>query len=179
MESNYLISNPPPETLTAGVIRPDALPLVSFCIPTKNNEDTLENCLASINRQDYPRVEIIIVDGDSKDRTVEIARRFTDKIHFDPGTYGSACQTGIDHANGRIIALLDSDIIIPDPSWLGNAIRFFNYHPSVSTVWPLCIAPPGSSRISHLYQTKLFRILIEDRIRGSRCVFGGGVIPCF
>ena len=51
---------------------------VSIIIPTKNNGDILEKCLASIENLDYPKdgEEIIIVDGHSTDGTVEIAKKY-------------------------------------------------------------------------------------------------------
>lgn len=149
-------------------------PLVSFVIPTLNNEDTIERCLRSIIEQDYPNKEIIVIDGHSTDRTLAIAKQYTTKFFWDLGTYGSACQTGIDKARGEIVALFDSDLIIPHRDWLKNAVRYFNYDDRVSSVWPLYRAPPGSPGVEHLYQTSLYRILMEDRIRKNRSVFGGG-----
>ena len=54
------------------------LPSISIVIPTYNSERTLSLCLGSIAEQDYPRekIEIIIADGGSKDRTLEIAEKF-------------------------------------------------------------------------------------------------------
>jgi len=47
---------------------------IGLCV--KNSEKTIKKCLESIINQDYPKelVEIIIVDGGSKDRTIEIAK---------------------------------------------------------------------------------------------------------
>lgn len=52
-----------------------APPFVSIIIPAKNQERTIEECLRSLNELDYPkdRVEAVLVDGHSTDRTVEIA----------------------------------------------------------------------------------------------------------
>jgi glycosyltransferase involved in cell wall biosynthesis len=51
--------------------------IISACILTKDEEETIEKCLQNI----APYVdEIVIVDGFSEDRTVEVARRYTDKI---------------------------------------------------------------------------------------------------
>jgi glycosyltransferase involved in cell wall biosynthesis len=147
---------------------------VSFCIPTLNNEDTIDRCLASIVDQDYPDIEIIIIDGHSKDKTIDIVRRYTSHVYMDSGTYGSACQTGVEHSTGEIIALFDSDIIIPHKMWLRNAVMHFNYGSRISTVWPLCVAPPDGSLFQRLYQTNMHRILIENRISKNRGLFGGG-----
>ncbi|MEK9871049.1 MAG: glycosyltransferase, partial [Gammaproteobacteria bacterium] len=58
------------------------LPLISVVVTTKNEEKHIGNCLASIAAQDYPadRLEIIVVDNDSDDKTKEIARKYTDKV---------------------------------------------------------------------------------------------------
>ena len=53
-------------------------PLVSVVITTKNEEKNIENCLKSILNQTYPRdkIEIIVVDNNSSDRTKEIVQTF-------------------------------------------------------------------------------------------------------
>lgn len=54
----------------------DAPPLVTALVPAKDEEASLADCLASIAAQDYPNLEILIVDDRSTDRTPEIARSF-------------------------------------------------------------------------------------------------------
>lgn len=49
-------------------------PLVSAIIPAKDEQETLPDCLASVRAQSYPRIEILVVDDRSADRTAEIAR---------------------------------------------------------------------------------------------------------
>jgi glycosyltransferase involved in cell wall biosynthesis len=171
---DYLIIDPPMSKLDKNIIELQNPPLVSFCIPTLNNESTIRRCLESISKQDYPHFEIIIIDGHSRDRTIEIADQFTDKILYDRGTYGSACQTGVDCAQGEIIALFDSDIVVPHDKWLRNAVQYFNYGPKISTVWPLYIAPPESPLFERLYQTNMYKIMIENRIAENKGLFGGG-----
>ena len=172
-ESEYVVVNPAPETFKGRTIDLADPPLVSFCIPTLNNERTLGRCLHSIANQDYPHQEIIIVDGHSRDNTIRIAEQFTDEIYYDKGTLGSARQTSIDHARGDVLALFDSDIIIPHRSWLSSAIRYFNYSDRVSTVWPANDPPPGKCLISRLYFNH-WRMVMEDRMRKKRGLFGGG-----
>jgi glycosyltransferase involved in cell wall biosynthesis len=171
---SYLIVQPRHNEFRGNIIDQLNLPRVSFCIPTLNNAYTLEKCLHSISKQNYPDFEIIIVDGYSDDNTVDIAKKYTSNIYFDPGKLGSARQTSISHSTGSIIALFDSDIIIPHKDWLKNAVLYFNYNNNISTVWPLYRAPPFSSSIQRLYQTNLYKLIIDDRIRKSRGLFGGG-----
>jgi glycosyltransferase involved in cell wall biosynthesis len=173
LKDEYIVVDPPIDKLNKKVIDFQKLPKVSFAIPTLNNEDTLDECLSSIVNQDYPDIEIIIVDGHSKDRTIEIAKKYTDKIYYDTGTLGRARQTSVEKSSGKIIALFDSDIYIPHDKWLINAIKYFNYDTKVSTVWPVNIAPPGGSFTVRLYFNH-WKLVIEDRIRKKRGLYGGG-----
>ena len=63
---DYLVVEPCPDIFSGDTIDLDNPPHVSFCIPTLNNEDTLDECLNSIINQEYPYIELIIVDGHSK-----------------------------------------------------------------------------------------------------------------
>lgn len=171
--NEYIIVDPPLDMLHGDSIDFNKFPRVSFCIPTFNNEDTLDGCLNSIISQNYPDIEIVIVDGHSRDRTLEIAKKYTNKIYFDGGTLGSARQTSIQQSTGSILALIDSDIVIPHRDWLINSVRYFNYNCRVSTVWPINVAPPGAKRITRLY-FNLWRIIFEDAMNKKRGLFGGG-----
>lgn len=87
---------------------------VSIVITTRNEEKHLADCLDSIRRQDYPRdrLEIIVVDNNSADRTKEIASRFTPFV-FNHGPERSAQRNfGIAKARGRYILYLDADMTL-------------------------------------------------------------------
>lgn len=104
-------------------------PFVSIIIPTLNSSGTLSKCLESILWQDYPRekLEIIIVDGGSVDKTVEIARKLgMDKILLNKLRTGEAGKAlGIRHSHHEIIAFIDSDNILDRPNWLKDMIKPF------------------------------------------------------
>ena len=95
---------------------------VSFVIPTLNSEKTLGECLDAILAQDMPResLEIVVADAGSSDRTLEIARAAgVDVVCENPLKTGEAGKTaGIKAASGDVIALVDSDNILPDGVWL-------------------------------------------------------------
>jgi len=76
-------------------------------------------------------------------------------------------------ATGEIVALFDSDIIIPHKDWLYNAVECFNCSDRVSTVWPENIAPPNGSPVVRLYFNH-WKLIIEDRIKKKRGLYGGG-----
>lgn len=96
--------------------------MVSFVIPTLNSGKTLEACLSSILAQRFSRAEyeIVIADAGSTDDTVRIARRMgVDRVVENPLKTGEAGKTaGIKAATGALIALVDSDNILPDERWL-------------------------------------------------------------
>jgi len=101
---------------------------VSIIIPTKNNGDILEKCLASIKNLDTPKdhYEVIIVDGYSTDNTVEIAKKYGCKVVYeDVGTRGGACNVGLRGAKGEVIVFTDADCVVPI-DWLKNLIKHFN-----------------------------------------------------
>ena len=86
---------------------------ISVIIPTKNVESTLEECLASVQKNEP--AEIIVVDGNSSDRTVEIAMKYTEKIYSDEGKGPSyAHQLGAEQATQEYLAYVDADIVLPE-----------------------------------------------------------------
>ena len=85
---------------------------LSVIVPVRNAEHMVEACLDSI-AQAEPR-EIIVVDGLSTDRTLEIARRFPVKILSDEGQgVPAARMLGIKAATSAAVALIDVDIVLP------------------------------------------------------------------
>jgi glycosyltransferase involved in cell wall biosynthesis len=93
--------------------------LVSIVIPTKNSAQFLENCLKSIKNQSYKNIEIIIVDGDSNDGTVEIGKKYKAKMfnfvpRVRPGTFDAPYKMnfGAKNAKGEYIFYVDVDMEI-------------------------------------------------------------------
>lgn len=105
------------------------LPSISIVIPTYNSEGTLAQCLESILIQDYPRekVEVIIVDGGSKDKTMEIARKYqVDKILNNKQKVEEFGRVlGIETSRNEIIAFVDQDNILVSPVWLQKMVKPF------------------------------------------------------
>lgn len=101
---------------------------VSIVIPTYNSERTLRHCLSSIESQDYSKedVEILVVDGGSQDKTVDIARHYTPHILSNDLKTGEAGKAvGCHHARHEIIGFVDSDNILPDDQWLKRIVTPF------------------------------------------------------
>lgn len=102
---------------------------ISIIVPTLNAGKVLGQCLTSIKNQDYPRqnLEIIIADGGSTDKTLEIAQKYGAKIYRNPFKTGEAGKAvALKHARGEFVALIDSDNILPDKNWLRRMIEPFS-----------------------------------------------------
>lgn len=88
----------------------ETAPLISIITITFNAADTIESTLISVASQTYSNYEHIIIDGASKDNTIEIARKFPDVrilSERDKGLY-DAMNKGIKLANGKYLLFLNS-----------------------------------------------------------------------
>lgn len=86
---------------------------VSVVIPTLEEENYIEKTLSNLQKVTTP-IEIIVVDGGSHDRTVEIARRFTDNVYsIRKRGISSGRNYGAKLANGDVLVFLDTDVIFP------------------------------------------------------------------
>jgi glycosyltransferase involved in cell wall biosynthesis len=86
-------------------------PLVSVIIAVRNGEEFLGAALESALSQTWSRREVIVVDGNSSDRSREIARSYATVTLLDQRSTGfaGAWNEGIRAARGSLIAILDSD----------------------------------------------------------------------
>ena len=85
-------------------------PLVSVIIPTYNSQTTLRQCLQSIQKQTYKRIETIVVDRHSTDETVQIAKNFKVKLFYVTQERSTAKNLGAKNARGKYLLFLDSDM---------------------------------------------------------------------
>jgi len=100
-------------------------PFVSVIVITYNAEKTIGTALNSLMNLDYPKhkYEIIVVDGNSKDRTLKTIRRYAVKCIIEKRKGVSiARNTGIRNAKGEIIAFCDADCEV-DRRWLSFHVQ--------------------------------------------------------
>jgi glycosyltransferase involved in cell wall biosynthesis len=102
--------------------------VISVVVPTYNEEANIVACLESLNRQTLPRAEyeIIVVDGNSRDRTRELATPLADLVFVQTSPrVGGARNDGAMRAKGEIVAFTDADCIAP-PGWLSRIRHDFD-----------------------------------------------------
>ena len=99
-------------------------PLISIIIRTKNEARWIDHCLSAISTQSIQDYEIILVDNNSEDNSVKIAKKYTDKIinvtEFFPG---KAINQGIRASLGKFIVITSGHCIPKDNMWLKNLIE--------------------------------------------------------
>jgi len=88
-------------------------PRISVIIPTLEEENYIAVILSRLSKV-RPLVEVIVVDGGSQDRTMELAKRFTDKV-YQTRKRGIACgrNYGAQKARGDVLVFLDADVTFP------------------------------------------------------------------
>lgn len=99
---------------------------VTILTATYNSEKTLEYTIRSVIEQDYPDIEYIIIDGDSKDRTLEIIEEYQDYgiVYIsepDNGLY-DALNKGINMATGDYVYVLGSDDMLASSSIISKVV---------------------------------------------------------
>ena len=104
-------------------------PLVSIITVTYNSEKYLEETIRSIVDQNYKNIEYIIIDGGSTDNTLDIIKRYIDKISYvisekDNGMY-DALNKGFSYSTGDIIIFCNSDDLLYSKDTIKNIVESY------------------------------------------------------
>lgn len=123
-------------------------PKISIVTPTYNQGAYIEECIQSILGQGYPNLDYIIIDGGSSDNTIDIIKKYQDKLSYwvsekDNGLY-DALNKGFKKATGKILGWLNSDDILHRKS-LFTIADIFNTLPEIQWVqgYPTLIDQKG------------------------------------
>jgi glycosyltransferase involved in cell wall biosynthesis len=115
------------------------LPLVSIITPSFNQGKYIEDTLLSVKNQDYPFIEHIIIDGDSKDSTTEILSKYEGSYNIswiserDSGPV-EAINKGFIRAKGTIIAWINSDDYYLTDHVISTMVNYFNTNVEIQVI---------------------------------------------
>ncbi|MBK7388669.1 MAG: glycosyltransferase [Bacteroidia bacterium] len=112
---------------------------ISIITITFNSEKTVEDTIKSVVSQDFPNVEYLIIDGLSKDKTLQVVNKYSayiDKVvsEKDKGLY-DALNKGIKHATGEVIGMLHSDDVYANNQVLSKVAQQFAIDPTLEAVY--------------------------------------------
>ncbi len=150
--------------------------LVSIITPSYNQAAYLEQTIQSVLSQDYPRLEYFVIDGASTDGSVEVIKKYADRLagwvsEKDSGQ-AAAINKGLSRANGEILAWLNSDdYYLPDT--IPEVAKIFEEHPDVLLIYGDMLAVDERGRTINVLKYK--QLPLEDllcfQIIGQPSVF--------
>ena len=102
-------------------------PLITIITVVKNNEKYLEETIKSVLNQKYKNIEYLVIDGDSKDKTKKIIKKYENYIDYwvskkDRGIY-DAFNIGLSLSNGDYIGFINSDDV-----YTKNALKYLKQY---------------------------------------------------
>lgn len=121
------------------------LPFVSIIVPARNESQNIKRCITSLLKQDYPYFEIILVDDNSTDNTVEIIKKITDSLKKSDTTQNMtekikiislknkpnewtgktwAAQKGFLASKGEILLFTDADTYYAKNDVLSQSLKY-------------------------------------------------------
>jgi glycosyltransferase involved in cell wall biosynthesis len=166
--------------------------LISIITPSYNQAKYLEQTIQSVLTQDYPRIEYIVIDGASTDGSVDIIKKYQNKLAYwvsekDKGQ-AEAINKGFAKATGDIVAWLNSDDYYL-PGAVSSAVKVFEQNPDVALVYGnmLAVNEHGKTFNTLTYKQLSLEDLLCFQIIGQPAVFmrraalqkAGGLDPTF
>ena len=141
--------------------------MVTIGICVRNCEESIESVIESVVNQNFPndQMQIIFVDDDSKDRTLEIIRKFVSKIEVKAGVYhqnwrgiAAARNVVVQKARGKYIIWVDGDMKLP-PDYVRKQVEYMERNPRVGV---------AKARYGFNKSKKIAAILENSRAFGLR-----------
>lgn len=143
---------------------------LSVIVPVRNMARTIRDLMESLMHLDYPRdkLEIIVVDGDSKDGTRDIVQEYPFRLIQQEGRgLNAARNTGIKYSTGEIIAYTDGDCVVPS-DWAKAIVANFR-DPGVGFVGGTMEGYDKNEALSNYMDETLFRVTpgFQFRVEGT------------
>ena len=135
---------------------------VSIITVCYNAEKYIADCAASVLSQDYPDIEYIVIDGASKDNTLEKLEPFKEQIaklvsEPDKGIY-DAMNKGVQHATGDIVGILNADDLYQNDHVISDVLAVFQ-EKKVDSVYGdlIFVQPDNLEKVVRFYSPKSFK----------------------
>lgn len=158
-------------------------PSVSVIIPARNEEKRLPPLLASLKIQDYPDVEVILVDDDSTDRTAELGEAAGCRVlrlnEPESGWLGKpyACWSGAKAARGEILVFLDADTLLA-PGGLRRIVATQARYGGLVSIQPYHRMERAYERLSAAFSLIMMAGIRSFTLAGGRIPPNGAFGPC-
>ena len=112
-------------------------PKVSIIVRAYNEERLIAHCLGAIFSQDFDNFEVILVDNNSTDHTVEVAKRYpiSTIVKIEKFFPGKALNDGIRASTGNYIVCISAHCIPKDKQWLQNLYNNFDENEKLAGVY--------------------------------------------
>jgi len=145
--------------------------MISFIVIGKNVEHTIEKCIASISRyieaNKIEESEIVYVDSDSRDRSIELAKKFPIDIIKVEGNVNSAIgrNIGVKYSKGNILFFVDGDMeILPD-------FHFVAFNADGTLIYPFISAAFQNIYYTANFKNKIGADVIANNINKNHSIF--------
>jgi glycosyltransferase involved in cell wall biosynthesis len=134
-------------------------PIVSIVTPSFNCSQYIEENIRCIQDQDYPQIEHIVVDGGSKDNTVDILKKYGGSIKWisepDKGMY-DAINKGIAMSRGEILTYINADDLYYAKNTVSLVVQEFEKHPDVDFIYGDCSFIDDAGKELYLFKAPPF-----------------------
>lgn len=135
---------------------------ISVVTVVYNCVNTIQDCIESVLNQDYDNIEFIIIDGGSKDGTVDVVKKYESRITLfvsekDNGIY-DAMNKGVKMATGDVVGILNADDFFYSNDTISKIAREFVNDPALdATIADIVFVNSVNDRIVRHYNAKKWR----------------------
>lgn len=154
---------------------PGALPTVSIVIPAYNHARYLAEAIDSVLAQDYPNIELIVIDDESTDGTEEVLKRYPDEAFYRERQSNSGQSRTINKgwrmSRGEILSYLSADDVLT-PNAVSTAVACLMNQPETVLVYGDYELISPDSRI--IRRVKAREHSYYDMVVNARCYIGPG-----
>lgn len=139
---------------------------LTIIVPAYNEEEHIEKCLKSLSRQKNKNFELIIVDNNSTDNTIRIAKKYSRNIYIEKERgYHNAVRKGVLKANGDLIAACDADSIYPS-NWTQKVYSTFHTNKDIIAFYGSVKLHDVNKYTRKIYEKIFYNFMVYMRYKG-------------